>query len=164
MNKLTKIGLNAMVVFTMMFATTVVVAQEKVVASDNVEVKESVEAYALANTLKKMKSSKMATGNDHSKAIENSHFADLWLQITPSGTPTEPENQEVTEEGNTDPFCVEPDGTICAVELNYNPTAPAIAALLNRIGTSNPPTVAEFLDAGASYTGSNNEAVYTYKD
>src|SRR3546814_560774 len=49
MNKLTKIGLSAMVAFSMMFATTVVVAQEKVVVSDNVEVMESIGMKPLAS-------------------------------------------------------------------------------------------------------------------
>lgn len=56
MNKLTKVGLNAMVAFALMFATTMnVVAQEKVKASnDDVEVSESKEAHAPAASLEKL--------------------------------------------------------------------------------------------------------------
>lgn len=56
MTKKIRIGVSAMVAFALMFTTSFnVVAQEKVVASDNVEVRESVEAKTLNETVQKLK-------------------------------------------------------------------------------------------------------------
>lgn len=117
------------------------VAQEKAVASagEKVEVKVSTERGTFSG------------------------LSNQWVQLEIAGTPTNPADQVVIEEGNSDPDCNEPSGEICAVELNYDPSAPMIAALLDRIGGPNPPTVAEFITAGATYTGPGSTPLYTHK-
>jgi hypothetical protein len=92
-----------------------------------------------------------------------SGLSNQWVQLEIAGTPTNPADQVVIEEGNSDPDCNEPSGEICAVELNYDPSAPMIAPLLARIGGPNPPTVAEFITAGATYTGPGSTPLYTHK-
>lgn len=123
MNKLIKIGLNAMVAFTMMFAATAVVAQEKVVASDNVEVKESVEADALAVT--------PAVLNIQSAAYEMTPAVQTTAHRY-NGPDDGGNNDEWKSASNwspgADPGECEGDGQICTIQL---PVAQDLQMFLN---------------------------------
>lgn len=106
MNKLIKIGLNAMVAFTMIFAATAVVAQEKVVASNDLEVSGAVDANVLAGTVKKINVLLSQQGGD--RYFEVPANTEDWADI--GNWQMEP-NSDCTGTGN-----------ICRVRLNPTET------------------------------------------
>lgn len=78
--------------------------------------------------------------------------AEKWFDVTVSGDQSLPQNQQIEAmlTDSPDAPCIETDGDLCAVRIEYNPDDSGIQSLISRIGTSSPPTVKEFEDLGAS--------------
>lgn len=122
MTKKIKIGVSAMVAFALMFTTSFnVVAQEKVVASDNVEVKTSVEANVLGETLQKLNAERVnevKTPTNFVGQLTPIINTAWYIYTNPSTTETEIKtatNYQRLEEGTPD--CPEGELNVCAIEL-----------------------------------------------
>lgn len=136
MKKIMKIGLNASVAFAMMFATTVsAVAQETINASnDNMEVKESVQATALANTVQELSSQwaqKDVQNNVAKIEVMNESFVrtdvlkndatvqnEYWEYIGGTGGPL----SESSYQFSPDPLTCPGAGNLCGIRAPMNST------------------------------------------
>jgi|GEM_PF-2050652 len=95
--------------------------------------------------------------NAGSTSVKPKALVDVWFTLDVSGTtsPEKPADQKITAQltGSPTAPCIETTGTYCSTELQYDNADAAISALIARIGTSNPPTVDEFINAGATVNG-----------
>lgn len=140
-------------------AMQVGVAHEQVgTPVDKVEVKESVEAWVLAHTLATLNAGKTTS------PIYAIQGGNMWFAVNATGS--QPSDQKVSEQPTTSTpsgDCLTTNtGQICSVLLNTSPITDteAYEELKERIGTENPPSIQDFLDLGATYTGPGNTPVY----
>ncbi len=93
----------------------------------------------------------------------------MWFNVDVSDAddPDDPSESEqiITSEGNTDAECSEPEGTLCAVRLQYDEQNQDIINLLAEIDGPNPPSIADLLATeAASPPSSASGPNFTYKE
>ncbi|GGC47831.1 hypothetical protein GCM10011386_44960 [Parapedobacter defluvii] len=140
-------------------AIQVGVAHEKTKDFVNkLEIKQSTEAWELARTVAMLQAS---------KTISSMYFVqggNMWFAVNATGT--QPSDQKVSQQPTTSTpsgDCLTTNtGQICSVLLNTSSIedTEAYEELKERIGTANPPSIQDFLDLGATYTGPGNTPVY----